>query len=217
MVDIFSCSLKNDDELINKNKQSKNSDLNTINNQKFNRDVILILTDDSLLIFEEIEYDKLLFKLIFWSTIFSIIDMKINQKEKNLELRYFDDSTNSDLKLKFEIDNIVFFKEALIKRMKRLKIKAENQILIKGKFLEKRYTDKDINNMTIDELANNFINFKKLLKDKFISFYNINTFITITKKIIEYYSARNDPFFSYYLSDMQNILNNEEIKKIIKE
>jgi hypothetical protein len=177
-------------------------------------DMIMILNDDSLLLFEALEYEKKLHKLNFWSTLLSIIDLQINKNEKIIIIRFFDNSKNSDLEIKIKIENILLFREALLQRMNKLKIKIETQKLLKGKNFEKRFTDKDINNMTIDELINNFKNFEKLLKEKVISFYIIQTFFNITKKIVEYYSARNDPNYLIYLNEMKDILKNEDVKQI---
>lgn len=174
----------------------------------------LILTDDSLIILEPSQYDKNLYKLIFWAVLFSIRDIQINKKEKILIIRFFDDSKNIDSHLKLRIDNILFFREALIKRMSKLRITSDCQNSTDAKNFEKRLTDKDINNMTIDELIQNFKYFDKILKQRVFTFYNINSFFNITKKIVEYYSARNDQNHKYFLDEMKYILKNEEVKRI---
>jgi len=153
--------------------------------------------------------------LILWSNLFSIIDIQINKKDKIIIIKFFNDSKNLVEERKIKIDNILLFKEALIKRMSHLKIKVESEKIIKGKPLEKRFIDKDINNMHIDELVSNFHHFLDLLKNNIISFYNVTTFFNITKKIVEYYSARNDQSHMFYLNEMKSILDNEEIKRIL--
>lgn len=152
--------------------------------------------------------------MIFWAFLFSIIEIQINKREKILIIKFFNDSKNIEKEIKIKIDNILFFKEALFKRINKLKIKSETQNIIKGKPIEKKFIDKDINNMPIDELVLYFQKFDKILKNNIISFYNVTTFFNITKKIVEYYSARNDPNHVFYLNEMKNILKNEEVKQI---
>ena len=77
----------------------------------------LILTDDSIIIFDVTENPQV-GKLIFWSTLYSIIDAQINKLQKFTMLRLFNDETNKEICFKIKIDNILFFREALLKRMK---------------------------------------------------------------------------------------------------
>ena len=112
---------------------------------------------------------------------------------------FFNDSKNKEKEIRIKIENILFFKEALMKRISKLKIISESHKIPQGQKLEKYFSDKDINNMLIDELILNFDYFHKLLKDNQISFYNVNTFFNITKKIVEYYSARNDENHLFFL------------------
>lgn len=70
--------------------------------------------------------------------------------QKIASINFFNDEDSSEKQLKLKIDNILFFREALVKRMSHLKIKVEAKRLIKGQLLEKRLNDKDINMMTID-------------------------------------------------------------------
>lgn len=195
-------------------KNQKIKLVNKLENEKKFIEVTLIITDCSLLIFEELEYQKRLAQLLFWANLFSIIDLRINKKEKDLTISFFNDSKNIDLEIKLKIENILLFKEALIKRTTQLKIKAETQKKLKGKIYEKRFNDRDINNMTIDELINNFKYFDSLLKLRRFNFYNVNTYFNVTKKIVEYYSARNDQNHSFYLNKMKEVLKDEEVKQI---
>ncbi len=168
-----------------------------------------------MLIFEEFHKNKKFSKLIFWAFLFSIIDIQVNKNQMIIIIQFFNDFINIEKEIKIKIDNILFFKEAIIKRITKLKIKTETQKLIKGNPIEKKLTEKDVNNMLIDELVLNFQKLLKILKKNDFSFYYVNVFFSITKKIVEYYSARNDFNYSYYLSEMKNILKNEKVEKII--
>jgi len=197
-----------------KRKNIKDLQSKIVSHENMINEVTMILSDNSLLIFEPSEYDKKLSKLIFWCSLFAIKDIAINNKEKKIIIRVFDDSKNIDGELKLRIEKILLFKEALTRRMNKLRITGESLKIIKGKTFEKRFTDKDINNMTIDELISNFNHFDNILKQRIYTFYNINSYFNITKKIVEYYSARNDQNHIMYLREMKNLLENEEVKKI---
>jgi hypothetical protein len=69
--------------------------------------------------------------------------------------------------------------------------------------------------MPIDELKINFKKFQDLLDKKKYSFYNVNSFFNITKKIVEYLSARNEQTHFEYLNIMKSILQKNEIKEIL--
>jgi len=175
----------------------------------------IILTDDCLLLFEESKIEKSLKRLIFWCYLFSIIDLQINRKDKIIILRVFNDSKNREIELKLKFENILFFREALIKRIKDLNILTEHHNLKKGDIYCKNLTDRDINNMLIDELKINFKKFHDLLDNKKYSFYNVNSFFNITKKIVEYLSARNEQGHFEYLEIMKSMLQRKEVKDII--
>lgn len=175
----------------------------------------IILTDDSILIFQKLKYSNDLARLIFWFFLFAIIDMQINKIDKIISLRLFSDSKNKEKIITLKVDNILFFKEALMKRISRLKITSESQKLLKGENFDKKLTDRDINNMAIDELVANFKSFSDLLNIEKYTLYNITSFFNITKKIVEYYSARNDENHSFYLLEMKKIISREEIKKLL--
>ena len=66
-------------------------------------------------------------------------------------------------------NNILFFREALVKKMNSLKVKVESKKLIKGQQIEKRLNDKDINAMKIEQIIQNInLIIQKILKDKLI-------------------------------------------------
>ena len=57
--------------------------------------------------------------------------------------------------MNLKIDNILFFREALVKRMTSLKVKSESKRLYKGQNAEKRFNDKDLEQMQIPEVLKN--------------------------------------------------------------
>ena len=209
-IDTFSCSL--DNETIN--KQSKNSKEN-LNLKSGETECSIVLTDDSIILFEISESNLNIGKLIFWSTLYSIIDAQVNKLQKFIMLRLFDDESNQEILLKIKIDNILFFREALMKRMISLQVRCESKKVIKGQTIEKRFTDKDVLKMNIEEVVENYKIFNEKIKRNEFSYYNVTTFFNLTQKAVEYYSARNDPNHMIYLNSMKYIFGREDIQKIL--
>lgn len=68
--------------------------------------------------------------------------------------------------------------------MNTLKIRVETKKIPKGKPMEKKLTDRDINNMKIDMIKQTI----NILVDKIekgdLSYYNVNTFMVLCGKVI---------------------------------
>ena len=154
-------------------------------------------------------------KLIFWSTLYSIIDAQINKLQKFIVLRLFDDERNKEIQLKIKVDNILFFREALLKRMSNLQVRSESKKITKGQMIEKRLTDNDILNMKIEDVVENYKLFNEKIEKNELSYYNTTTFFNLTQKAVEYYSARNDENHIIYLNAMKTIFVREDIQKIL--
>lgn len=154
-------------------------------------------------------------KLIFWSTLYSIIDAQVNKLQKFIMLRLFNDENNQEISLKIKIDNILFFREALLKRMNALQVRSESKKIIKGQAIEKRFTDKDILKMNIDEVVENYKCFNEKIEKNELTYYNVTTFFNLTQRAVEYYSARNDENHIIYLNAMKTIFGREDIQKIL--
>jgi len=92
-------------------------------------DFSLIISDDVFLLFKNFENEKkeLKFgKIVFWSTIFAINDMQINKERKAVRINFFSND-KSEERLRLIIENVLFFKETLLKKMKNLKCEVETQ------------------------------------------------------------------------------------------
>lgn len=174
----------------------------------------LVLTDDSIIIFDVTENPQV-GKLIFWSTLYSIIDAQVNKLQKFTMLRLFNDETNKEICFKIKIDNILFFREALLKRMNSLSVRSETKKIIKGETVEKRLTDKDVLKMEIENVVENYKIFNDKIDKGDLSYYNVTTFFNLTQKAVEYYSARNDENHVFYLNAMKTIFGREDIQKIL--
>ena len=61
---------------------------------------------------------------------------------KITSINFYDEESNTEYQLKLKIDNILLFRDSLVKRMRRLKVKVESEKLIKGQEQTKRLTEK---------------------------------------------------------------------------
>ena len=102
-----------------------------------------------------------------------------------------------------------------MKRMNSLQVRCESKKVIKGQTIEKRFTDKDVLKMNIEEVVENYKMFNEKIERKEFSYYNVTTFFNLTQKAVEYYSAKNDSNHIIYLNAMKNIFGREDIQKIL--
>ena len=105
-------------------------------------DYELILTEDCLLLLEIQE--KGVGKIAFWSTLFAITYLQLNKLSKLISLYFYDEEKNIEYQLKLKLDNILLFRDSLVKKMRPLKVKVESQKLIKGQQQLKRLSEKEI-------------------------------------------------------------------------
>lgn len=135
--------------------------------------------------------------------------------QKLASLNLFNDEDAREAQLNLHIDNILFFREALVKRMNNLKVRVEARRIMKGQQPEKRLLDKDINRMSIDQVINNLNSLKVKIEANDVSYYSVNTFMTLCGKAVEYYSAINDENHMLYLNTMKTVLSREDVQKIL--
>ena len=137
--------------------------------------------------------------------------------QKIASLNFYNDESLQEKGLKLKIDNILFFREALVKRMTNLKVKVEPKKLIKGQVQEKRLTNREINTMNINQVVQNINILKSKIDNNEINYYNVNTLTTLCSKAIEFYSAKNDDSHLNYLNIMKAVLQREDVQKITLE
>ena len=195
-------------------KKFRKDSRNSLVDRLSENECTLVLTDDSIIIFDVTENPQV-GKLIFWSTLYSIIDAQINKIQKFTMLRLFNDETNKEITFKIKLDNILFFREALLKRMNSLSVRSETKKIIKGETVEKRLTDKDVLKMEIENVVEYYNIFNDKIDKGDLSYYNVTTFFNLTQKAVEYYSARNDENHVIYLNAMKSIFGREDIQKIL--
>jgi hypothetical protein len=180
-------------------------------------DHTLILSDDCFVLFENFENNPNTGKIVFWGTLYSITDLQVNKVQKVASIGFYNDETISEKQIKLKIDNILFFREALVKRMNTLKIKVDAKKLVKGQPMEKKLSEKDINTMSISQIVQNINALKGKIDGGDVTYYTVNTFTILCGKAIEYYSAINDDSHMTYLLLMKDVLSREQVQKITSE
>jgi len=181
-------------------------------NLKFN--YILILTEDSFLLLEKLDSGN--GKIVFWSSLFAITDLQLNKSKKITTINFFDDENNAEYQLKLRIDNILLFRDSLVKKMRSLKVKVNSQKLIKGQHLN-RLTEKEIRNMEIKDIEKNTKELKERIDKGEINDYTVSTFMTLSGRAIEYFSSINDEHFNEYMNMVKAVLSLEAVDKLIKD
>lgn len=177
----------------------------------------LILTDDCLILFENFENNPTIGKIIFWSTLYAITDVQINKNTKNVKLNFYSDDRLADKQLKLVFANVLFFRDALVKRMNNLKIKVESLKYNKGEKQEKRYSAKELATMNIEQIEEEIKNLKNKIERGELSYYIINTYSILCGKAIEYYSANDENKNNNYLNEMKAVLMMPAVQKIMNE
>ena len=190
----------------NDNKKKYIKSLNTKSN------FVLILTEDCFLLLEKI--DDWNGKIVFWSSLFSITDLQLNKSKKITTMNFYDDGANADYQIKLKVDNILLFRDSLVKKMRSLKVKVESQKLIKGQQQLKRLSEKEIKAMKIDDIEKNTNELKERINKGEISDYTVNTFTTLCGKAIEHFSMIGNDKYMEYVEMMKKVLQMEKVNKL---
>ena len=183
-----------------------------IKSLNINANYVLILTEDCFLLLEKLDSGN--GKIVFWSSLFAITDLQLNKLNKIVSINFYDEESNSEYQLKIKVDNILLFRDSLIKKMRSLKVKVESQKLIKGQQKLKRLTEKEIKAMKINDIEKNVNELKDRIIKGEITDYTINTFTTLYSKAIEHFSMIGNSKYEDYVKMMREILHMEKVNKL---
>ena len=179
-------------------------------------DFTLILSGDDLILFEKMDSGN--GKIVFWSSLYAITDLQINKMQKIVSINFYDEDSTTESHLKLYIENILFFRDTLVKKMNGLKIKSESIKLIKGQKQSKRLSAKEINTMTdINLIESNAQELKQRIEKGEINDYTVNTLSTLCGKAIEYYGNIGNERHKVFLEMMQTVLSMEGVKKLTED
>ena len=183
-----------------------------IKSLNINANYVLILTEDCFLLLEKLDSGN--GKIVFWSSLFAITDLQLNKLNKIVSINFYDEESNSEYQLKIKVDNILLFRDSLVKKMRSLKVKVESQKLIKGQQKLKRLTEKEIKAMKINDIEKNANELKDRIIKGEITDYTVNTFTTLCGKAIEHFSMLGDSKYEDYVKMMREILQMEKVNKL---
>jgi hypothetical protein len=186
--------------------QNKNLNIKGLN-PKLNYEIIL--TEDCLLLMEKIGNGN--GKIAFWSTLFAITNLQMNKLKKTTILNFYDEEKNCEYQLKIKVDNILFFRDIIVKKMRSLKVKAESEKVMKGTKLYRRISEKEIKEMKINEIEKNTLELKERIEKGEINDYTVNTFSTLVGKAIEYFESMGNDKYIEYMGMMKTVLNMEKV------
>ena len=177
-----------------------------------NANYVLILTEDCFLLLETLDSGN--GKIVFWSSLFAITDLQLNKLNKIVSINFYDEESNSEYQLKIKVDNILLFRDSLVKKMRSLKVKVESQKLIKGQQKLKRLTEKEIKAMKINDIEKNVNELKDRIIKGEITDYTVNTFTTLCGKAIEHFSMIGNTKYEDYVKMMREVLQMEKVNKL---
>ena len=210
LVSNFPCKIDN-------NSQSEDNNISLFYGD--NGDFSLIVSDDAFVLFKNFDNDKkdLRFgKIVFWCSIFAINDMQINKERKAVRINFFSNDKKEE-RLRLIIENALFFKETILKKMKNLKCEVETQKLIKGKYVENKIGMKDINNMSLEQIEEGIQFFQKKIESNEINFYIVDTYNFLSSKCIEYYSKVDAKKQLEYVMKLKTVLQNPKVQEILTQ
>ena len=174
----------------------------------------IILTEDCFLLLEKLDSGN--GKIVFWSSLFAMTDLQLNKSKKITTINFYDEDNDSEYQIKIRVDNILLFRDSLVKKMRSLKVKVESQKLIKGQQL-KRLTEKEIKSMKIADIEKNTKELNDRINKGEITDYTVNTFTKLCGKAIEQFSMIGDDKYIEYMEMMKNVLKLEGVDKLTKD
>ena len=180
-----------------------------------NGDYSMILSGDALIIFDKMETGN--GKIIFWGSLYSITNLQINKMKKIVNLSFYDNDTTNEYDLQLKVENILFFRDTLVKKMSSLKVKSESTKLIKGQKVGRRLTTKEIESIDIPNAEKHIKDLEGRIEKGEINDYTVKTFSTLCGKVIEHYSMVGNGKDMEYLTIMKKILSLEEVQKLTIE
>ena len=211
LVNNFPCHIDNDVEASNMKK------VHLFYKDKSN--FLLIVSDDCLILFKQLEPEgdiNYYGKIVFWALLFSITDLQINKDKKVVRINFYDNDRDSEV-LRLKFSNVLYLKETLIKKMSNLKIKSEISKLVKGNYIENKITNRDINNMDIEQIEEYINIFKHKIENDMINYYIVDTFSLLSGKAIEYYSKIKSEKQMTFLMQMKAVLSRENVQNILNK
>ena len=132
-------------------------------------------------------------------------------------INFYDDELNSEYQLKLKVENILLFRDSLVKKMRSLKVKVESQKLLKGQQQLKRLSEKELKEMKITDIEKNTKELEERIIKGEINDYTVKTFTYLCGKAIEIFSEKGDDKYMDYMQMMKKVLSLEGVEKLTKD
>lgn len=172
----------------------------------------LILTEDCFLLLQKLANGN--GKIAFWSALFAITDLQINKCNKITTINFYDEESSNEYQIKLKIDNILLFRDLIVKRMRKLKVKVESHKVIKGHPLVRRLSEKEIKFMKINDIEKHIKELQEKINNGEINDYTVNTFSTLCGKAVEHFSKVGDKKYEQYMNMMKSVFKLEKVDKL---
>ena len=172
----------------------------------------LILTEDCFLLLQKLANGN--GKIAFWSALFAITDLQINKCNKITTINFYDEESSNEYQIKLKIDNILLFRDLIVKRMRKLKVKVESHKVIKGHPLVKTLSEKEIKFMKINDIEKHIKELQEKINNGEINDYTVNTFSTLCGKAVEHFSKVGDKKYEQYMNMMKSVFKLEKVDKL---
>jgi len=187
--------------------------LNSKSSIKQKKERYIILTDIYFLVFDPLDKNKNLAKLLFWGDIRQMSNFRCDEiVEEKCDSLILEWKNGNQIQITFELTfkdlNIKEFMELSLSKIENIKKRYKIFQDDIWKFGEQTNT---LNYSNKDYLLN-LIKIKEKLFNKNKSLILSNDLISLYNKIIEVLSINNDPDFKVYLEKLQNLLNDKEIQ-----
>ena len=203
-IDSFTCKLED------------NKDVCTPSSLSLGTEYTMVLSEDALILFAKKDNNGL-GSIVFWASLYSIAVLQINKMQKIVTLNFYNNETTAEYHLKLSIENILFFRDTLTKKMRSLSVRVETTKLAKGQKLDKRLTNRDIDQMNSDDMEKNVKDLERRIEGGEINDYTVQTFNRLCGKTIEYFSNIDSEQQWEYLEIMKKIIKMDAVQKRIEE
>ena len=140
--------------------------------------------------------------------------MQINKCNKITTINFYDEESSNEYQIKLKIDNILLFRDLIVKRMRKLKVKVESHKVIKGHPLVRRLSEKEIKFMKINDIEKHIKELQEKINNGEINDYTVNTFSTLCGKAVEHFSKVGDKKYEQYMNMMKSVFKLEKVDKL---
>ena len=154
---------------------------------KTSKKYVVVLSDDAFILLQYIDKKCNNAKIVFWSSIFAISNLKIKKMKKKVTLKFFNEN-NFEINFVLIMDKYISFRQSLFDKMKNVNIeraKVENS----GKLLQMC----EISKMGISVIEKKIKDYQEFIQIKKEDDYARKIFRLLIKKAINIFASIETP------------------------